>query len=211
MLRERAKAEKRFGEEQDATGEDFDEEDYRDDDYDEDYDDDDDDDDHHHCHHSHDAPHVSDSVNTRQLKEMSITGALLRRALKTAIQKESQFEAGNMNQRCSSHGSLCSHFFAALATASPQLPNADNIGPLQLSAMASASTAHSKKKLSLKQTHAQAARAQGATAAFHVVKPSTGTVDESDSQSSWGDGSSTEEVCPSLQLRVLCRSSLNLW
>lgn len=78
------------------------------------------------------------------------------------------------------------------------LPNAVDVGPLQLSAMASAAPAQSKLKPPVQSAKQQAPKVQ---ASKHQTSVAHAGLEDTD-DSSWGDGSSTEEVC---------RSSLCLW
>jgi hypothetical protein len=192
LLRERARAEKEDGADQDDNDKDYDDED---DDGDSDgggdeYDDDDDDDDD-----EYDDDDVNASGDAQELRAMASAGALLRQALKSANRKESEFETGNL--MCIIMFFVINHFDSVAALAKfprKHLPNAIDVGPKQLSAMASAATGNLTEKSAAKINKVHAIRPCRAN--FEVVSGSAQR--DSVDDSSWGDGSSTEEVYPFL-------------
>jgi hypothetical protein len=170
LLRERARAEKEDGADEDESDEEFDDEDY-----DNDGDDDDDDD-------------VAGDDSARELRAISSAGALLRQALKSANRKESEFTDGNpmrLDTARPKFGSLC------VTAIAKHLPKAVDVGPLQLSAMASAATGNLSGKTAAKTSKAQEIKPRGAK----IESSSRSAQPDDDDDSSWGDGSSTEEVC----------------
>jgi hypothetical protein len=172
LLRERARAEK-------EEGDDDEDDDYEDDDEEEEDEDED-----------VDEPGFSCGGDSRELREMASAGALLRQALKSASRKESEFTSGKYLHEMFRTSRKVLLRFAALARAGRHLPNAAEVGPVELSSMAAAAGQQRSVKIAAKSSASQAAlprtskKSEVCIAAPH----------DEDDDSSWGDGSSTEEV-----------------
>ena len=175
LLRERARAEKEEGD----ADEDDEDDDYEDDDEEEEEEEED-----------NDEPGFSCGGDSRELRDMASAGALLRQALKSASRKESEFTSGKYLHEMFRTSQKVLLRFAALARAGRHLPNAAEVGPVELSSMAAAVGQQRSVKITTKTPAYQAALPQSSKSEVCIAAPH-----DEDDDSSWGDGSSTEEVC----------------